>query len=720
MYQNLGEKIRMYLYEKNGVFKIGFLNSRIFWSALAIKIVASWLFASDFLTKLFVPFVNYFVSSGFHDPYQFFFQQKILNIFPYPDLMLWFLAVPRFIFSPFLNGDIFAVSHLHLFLARVPIILADFAILLILYRWLKNKQDKVLWYYWCSPILFYINYIHGQLDALPIMLIFVFLYFLFKEKWVIAFIFLGLSLSAKTSVAIILPFVFVYLLLKRFSWHKILVYMITPLLIFVALNFRYIFTPAFIEIVFKTREELKVLNLNWRISDQLIIYFVPLAYLILFVKSLTYRIFNRDIFLMFLGFSFGILTLLIPPMQGWYYWVIPFFVYFYIKQENAPKFIFVFLNIFYFAYFIFIKDSDIFSVWQLSSPSLVLVQAPYYWFAKIGLNPDYLVNIFFTLLQGSLLLNILWIYRKGIESLLKNKINYQPYLIAVAGDSGSGKSTLTDLISDKFGKENTLVLAGDDAHRWERGDKNWSKYTHLDPCANKLHNELDQIMDLRAGRSIQRSFYDHSTGKFSLPIKIHSKKIIVFQGLHSLYINKMRDFYDLKIYIKPSEALRLYWKVRRDMKERGYDTDKVLEQIKQRALDSEKYINAQNVFADIIISLDSQQPIVDYTKEINELELYLNIIFENNINIMPLLAELENNNHDLKLNNYYEGDKQILEVRGGISVEEIDKIAYKLIPELWEVIKDDPRWSSGYNGVIQLFIGYYIFQKMKLEHRYEY
>ena len=76
-------------------------------------------------------------------------------------------------------------------------------------------------------------------------------------------------------------------------------------------------------------------------------------------------------------------------------------------------------------------------------------------------------------------------------------------------------------------------------------------------------------------------------------------------------------------------------------------------------------------------------------------------------------------NKDLKIVHYYEGDKQILEVRGETNALKIDKIAYKMIPELWEIVKDDPRWSAGHNGIIQLFIGYYIFQKMKLEHRYE-
>lgn len=712
------KKIKDYLYEKDGVFKLEIFQNKWFLGVLFLKLLFGSLFASDFLVKLFIPFVNFFIQSGFQDPYQYFYIQNILNIFPYPSAMLWFLAIPRFVSSLFLN-NVEQIGWFSLLLARLPVLFSDLIIFTILIRWLKNKQQKVLIYYWCSPILFYINYIHGQLDVIPMMLLFVFLYLLFKEKFAKAFVFLGLSFAAKTGIVIVLPFILVYLFLKRIQLLKIFYYLSISLFVFLFLNSPYIFSTGFQQIVFNNHEQFKIFDLNLRVNNSLIIYFVPLTYLILFVKSLTFKTFNRDIFLMFLGFSFGILTLLVPPMQGWYYWIIPFFVYFYIKQENTPNLIFIFLNIFYFAYFILIKNSDFFQVWQVVNPALSSTSNLYNQLFSKGINPDIMVNIIFTLLQGSLLINILWIYRKGIESLIRNKINYKPYLIAVAGDSGSGKSVLTGLLLDKFGKENTLVVAGDDAHRWERGDKNWSKYTHLDPRANKIQFDMEQLVDLRAGRSIQRSFYDHTTGKFTLPVKLYSKKIIIFQGLHSLFVSKMRDFYDLKIYIKPSDDLRLFWKVKRDTKDRGYDVNKVLEQVKQRVNDADKYINPQDVYADVIISFNTDQPAVDYTKKIDELGLYLKIVFENNINMFPFLVELENNDI-LKLNHYYEGGKQLLEIRGEIAMQEIDKIAYKLIPELWEVVKDDPRWSSGYNGLIQLFIGYYIFEKMKLEHRYEY
>jgi len=420
---------------------------------------------------------------------------------------------------------------------------------------------------------------------------------------------------------------------------------------------------------------------------------------------------------MFLGFSFGLLTLLIPPMPGWYYWVIPFFVYFYVKQTEANNRVFILLNIFYFAYFSLISSADTWQVWQIISSKISQLPNFYSWWIGRGANPAVLVNIAFTFLQGSLLVNILWLYRKGIENFVRYKINYQPYLIGIAGDSGSGKSVLTDLLVGKFGPENTLVVAGDDLHCWERGDINWSKYTHLNPKANHLHEELQNILHLKAGKSIKRSFYDHLAGKFTLPRELNSKRILLFQGLHSLYLNKMRELYDLKIFLQPREELRTHWKIKRDLEERGYNQETVREKLQERQMDSEKYIQKQAEYADLVMSFGFDQTGVDLNN-IDDSQIYLKIQLENNINLEPLLIEL-NKVDNLKCQHQFLTDKQILEFKGQISAREIGQIAYRLVPEIWEVNKNEPQWESNYNGLIQLFTSYYIFNKMRLENHYD-
>lgn len=693
-----------------------FFSSPLFLAVLGLKIVSSFLFASNYLTHLFSRFVNYYVISGFQNPYQFFYQLNELTVFPYPKIMLWIMAFPRWIFSYFFSADYNVVSNFHIFIYRLPLLAADIVIFLILIHWLKSKKDKILKYYWCSPILFYINYIHGQLDVLPIMLLFVFLYLLFKEKFYSAFIFLGLAIAAKTSIIIVIPFVIVYLVLKKKEPVQILSLSLLPFAFFTIININYLFSSGFIEMVLQNKEQIKIFDFNYRFGDGFVLYFVPLAYLALFIRSLTYKTFNRDIFLMFLGFSFGILTLFIPPMQGWYYWIIPFFIYFYISQDKSPRFMFILLNIFYFSYFLTTRNADFFEVFQLISKDVAVMPNAYYFLTGRGLNIDQLVNIIFTLLQATLLLNILWIYRKGIESNIQHKIKYQPYLIGLAGDSGSGKTTVAGLLRDVFKEKNVALLGGDDMHKWERGHEMWNELTHLNPKANKLHEELKNILNLKKGEVIERHHYDHYSGKFTLPKKFESKKIIILEGLHSLFLNQMRNVLDLKIFINPDEQLRLHWKVLRDMKERGYNKEKILGQIKKRKNDSRQYIQAQEQHADICISLKSQYLIKKIGNKDEIFDTHLEFKCINDINFEPLLDQLATM-EKLNINHLFHDKHQLIQARGGISAEAINKMASYFIPDLQEIIVEEPNWQNSHNGLIQLFICYYIFEKMKMENK---
>jgi hypothetical protein len=59
------------LKDKHGNHKLPILKSRLFWAGVMVKLVLSVLFASDYLRELFAPFGNYFMSSGFENPYEY-------------------------------------------------------------------------------------------------------------------------------------------------------------------------------------------------------------------------------------------------------------------------------------------------------------------------------------------------------------------------------------------------------------------------------------------------------------------------------------------------------------------------------------------------------------------------------------------------------------------------------------------------------------------------
>jgi len=197
--------------------------------------------------------------------------------------------------------------------------------------------------------------------------------------------------------------------------------------------------------------------------------------------------------------------------------------------------------------------------------------------------------------------------------------------IAISGDSGSGKTTLSNLISNVY--TNSILLECDRYHKWERGNKNWNNYTHLNPEANYITKMQDDVFDLKLGNNIYQVDYNHSTGKFTSKTQIESKDNVIVCGLHSLYLSN--DISDLKIYMDTQEDLRIFWKIKRDIIKRGYTKEKVYEQILSRKADFEKYILPQKQEADIIINIYSD----DYKFIIENFNADENIIIKYRIGI---------------------------------------------------------------------------------------
>ena len=689
-------------------------NSNIFWIGLFIKVILAFTLASNFLTDLFIPFTDYYISSGFSNPYEHFIKIDQANAFPYPALMLYIVSIPRIIFGIFTDWSI--ISSSTIFLARLPILLADFLILVLLSRLIKEHTKKILIYYWLSPILIYINYIHGQLDVIPVSILFVSLYFLFKRKFEYSSIFLGLAIAAKTNMVMMLPFYFAYLLYsKTVNIRQLSLNLLIVIASFILVNLPYLFSHDFIEMVFNNKEQVKIFDFSYNFPDGNILYFVPHAYLFLFITAINLKGFSKDVYMMFLGFSFGIIALMVSPMQGWYYWIIPFFIYFHSKRSNS-KFdftliLFLGLQIAYFVYFLLIKNSDYLQVLQIIAPNLAKAPNAYQSLQLIGIDADKISNLSFTLLQAMLLANCIFIYRSGIKSYANYKIFSHPFLLGICGDSGAGKTTISNSIESIFKNRNTTIIRGDDMHKWERGNDNWNNFTHLNPKSNFLHDEISYLKAIKNSETISRRSYDHDTGKFTKEKRFKTGNLVIFEGLHSFYIKQMRDLYDLKIFVNPSERLRKQWKIDRDTKKRGYSKDKILKQLDSRQKDSEKFIKAQLKYADIIVELLNDKKV---SKD-NESNIILKITATNSFYLEPLFNELSNIKSINSKHEYEDEDRQFIEIDSNLSVQEIDNIAYNLSLnlELEDLGINNPSWDKDYLGIIQLFISYCIMKNLQ-------
>ncbi len=189
--------------------------------------------------------------------------------------------------------------------------------------------------------------------------------------------------------------------------------------------------------------------------------------------------------------------------------------------------------------------------------------------------------------------------------------NYEGSLIiGVAGDSGSGKSTFTRSISNLLGNDLVSFFSLDDYHTEDRETRMKTGHLPLDPSINNLALAAEHLKTIRRGKAVIKPVYNHKTGKFGPQEVFEPRKIVIVEGLHTLY-DELRDLLDLKIYVDPSKRIKWRWKIKRDVGERGYDEEKVIKEIQRREPLYKRYIDFQKIYADIVIKIDESKFNVD-------------------------------------------------------------------------------------------------------------
>ncbi|NET31143.1 MAG: phosphoribulokinase [Cyanothece sp. SIO1E1] len=176
-------------------------------------------------------------------------------------------------------------------------------------------------------------------------------------------------------------------------------------------------------------------------------------------------------------------------------------------------------------------------------------------------------------------------------------------LIGVAGDSGCGKSTFLRRLEDLFGKEFMTVICLDDYHSLDRKQRKVAKVTALNPKANNFDLMYEQVKALKNGQSINKPIYNHETGEIDPPERVEPNHVVVIEGLHPLYDERVRSLLDFSVYLDISDEVKIAWKIQRDMAERGHRYEDVLASINARRPDFEAYIDVQKQYADVVIQI---------------------------------------------------------------------------------------------------------------------
>lgn len=176
-------------------------------------------------------------------------------------------------------------------------------------------------------------------------------------------------------------------------------------------------------------------------------------------------------------------------------------------------------------------------------------------------------------------------------------------LIGVAGDSGCGKSTFLRRLIDLFGEETMTVICLDDYHCLDRKQRKEVGVTALNPKANNFDLMYEQIKALKDGQEIMKPIYNHETGMIDPPERIVPTPIVVIEGLHPMYDERVRSLLDFSVYLDIDDEVKIAWKIQRDMAERGHTYDDVMAAINSRRPDFDAYIDPQKQYADAVIQV---------------------------------------------------------------------------------------------------------------------
>ena len=655
-----------------------FLYSPLFMLGLVIRIVLFLTLLPHPVVEWYAPFMDSSSSLLTLDPWTAWLSKGgSLKAFPYGYAMWIFFLPLALVCKIFGLVPVYGIG--------MTLVLADFYLLNLFQKILPGRERLVLIAYWLSPIVIIASYVLGFNDLIPVLLLATALYHVKKSNFAISGLILSAAVSAKISMLLALPFFLIYLLRNPSLKQFFIPFVRSTAIGFVIFFAPFLISAAGVQMLFGNPEIQKVFTLAIRFGDSLLVYIVPLIYLLMLYAVWRVRRLNFELFNAVLGLAFMLVVLLTPSSPGWFLWSIPLLVLYQAASGRMSMILTGFFSFFY----------------ALSSLLVTFHKDLSFGYPMVD---EKLISILHTAVIASGIILAVRIWRETVTRNDFFRLSRKPFVLGIAGDSGSGKDTFAKSLTDLFGSHSVTNISGDDYHLWDRKKPMWQVMTHLNPMANDLKSFAGDLIALTDGKSIHSKHYDHTTGLMSHPFQVKSNDIIIASGLHALYLPILRDCYNLSIYLDINEELRRHFKFQRDVNERGHTAEKVLSSFEKREPDSVQFIRPQARYADLILSLQPIHPrMLTEHKEKNPLRFKITAQSKYGLNEVALTRVLVGicGLHVDMEDNVQTGHVE-LTIEGETTAEDIALSAQIVCPRILEFLDTKPLWQDGVLGLMQL------------------
>ncbi|MBC8332972.1 MAG: uridine kinase [Anaerolineae bacterium] len=180
-----------------------------------------------------------------------------------------------------------------------------------------------------------------------------------------------------------------------------------------------------------------------------------------------------------------------------------------------------------------------------------------------------------------------------------------PIVIGIAGGSGSGKTTVANVILEQVGKQKIAYLPHDayykDLSELPRTQRAQINFDH----PHSLETELltRHVQQLQLWQRIHLPIYDFKThSRTEQTISIEPQSVIIVEGILIFAEQKLRELFDVKIFVDTDSDIRFIRRLQRDITERGRTTEAVIQQYLKTVRPMHlEFVEPSKRYADVII-----------------------------------------------------------------------------------------------------------------------